>query len=352
MSIEMIPPDTLRPNPYRRMDRYVIDEAKIEALLQSYEQSGFWDGSIQGRRKNGLIQIAFGHHRVEAAKRKGIPRIGVVVAERSNSDMLRMMADENRAEFKHDARVSVETIRAVVEAYARGEIELEAIEGHGANQQKYSLPNGKQYNLSTIARFLGWTKPSDGQATSSCRIAFDAYQSEDTTKSALDSLEPQQRSETAVKTVIGATRAARDAAKKAQFTPVKIRQAEKRAAEIAVEKIKHESGHGARDLATEIGKSAAKEIADKKPKAGPDAEVYILKLIQKCKTANPFAEITKEATRLIPFVNDLNSASCNQLADALDELGTRCATGIHALAKAFHKNDQSRVIGLLKGDGE
>jgi len=96
-----------------------------------------------------------------------------------------------------------------IEAYGRGEIELEFVESHGANQQKYSLPGGKRYNLSTVARFLGWVKASNGQATRSCRIAFDAYQSEASTKSALDSLTPEERSETAVKTVIGASKAAR-----------------------------------------------------------------------------------------------------------------------------------------------
>jgi hypothetical protein len=37
------------------------------------------------------------------------------------------MADENRSEFKHDQRVAVDTIAAVVEAYRDGEIELEEV---------------------------------------------------------------------------------------------------------------------------------------------------------------------------------------------------------------------------------
>lgn len=60
---------------------------------------------------------------------------------RRRSSMLRMMADENRDEFRADALVGVETIRAVVEAYAKGEIELEPVaENHVGKVQIYHLP--------------------------------------------------------------------------------------------------------------------------------------------------------------------------------------------------------------------
>jgi hypothetical protein len=74
---------------------------------------------------------------------------------------------ENDEEFKHDAIVQTESIAAVLDAYAKGEIELEAITPHAAGQV-YLLPGGKSYSLATVARFLGWVKPSDGQATRSC----------------------------------------------------------------------------------------------------------------------------------------------------------------------------------------
>jgi hypothetical protein len=38
------------------------------------------------------------------------------VASRSDAEMLRMMADENRDEFKHDALVAVETVGQVIGA--------------------------------------------------------------------------------------------------------------------------------------------------------------------------------------------------------------------------------------------
>ena len=48
-------------------------------------------------------------------------------------------------------------------------------QARGAGGGIYKLPGGKLYTLGTLARFLGWVKPSDGQATRGCREAFDAW---------------------------------------------------------------------------------------------------------------------------------------------------------------------------------
>ena len=68
-------------------------------------------------------------------------------------------------------------IGAVIEAYGRGEIELEAVDPKTNTGQVHAFPGGKAYTLATVARFLRWTK-SDGQATEACRRAFEAYREE------------------------------------------------------------------------------------------------------------------------------------------------------------------------------
>ncbi len=209
MSILKVALKDILPNPYRNEKVFVLNADKIDALLRSFTNSDFWDGSIQARPSKthtDKYEIAFGHHRVEAARLHGYEAIGIVVSELTNEKMLHMMADENANEYQHDARVTIETLRAVIEAYGRGEIELEApAEGHG--QQKYSLPGGKLYTLATVARWLNWVKPSDRQATNACRNAFDAYQTEATTKAALDKLDDV--SDVAVQAVNTVVRAAR-----------------------------------------------------------------------------------------------------------------------------------------------
>jgi len=56
--------------------------------------------------------------------------------------MLRMMADQNREEFKHDALVAVETIGTVIEAIGRGEIEV----------ARNLLPSDKRTRLVPVKR--------------------------------------------------------------------------------------------------------------------------------------------------------------------------------------------------------
>jgi hypothetical protein len=63
-----------------------------------------------------------------------------------------------------------------VEAYGRGEIELEPVPETTNRKVIYqAFPSGNAYTLGSIARFLRWTKPNDGQAITACREAFDAY---------------------------------------------------------------------------------------------------------------------------------------------------------------------------------
>ena len=46
----------LEPNPYRDMNNYPMDEAKVKSLIGSIQQTGFWD-NILARKKDGMIQI-------------------------------------------------------------------------------------------------------------------------------------------------------------------------------------------------------------------------------------------------------------------------------------------------------
>ena len=88
---------------------------------------------------------------MEAARRAKVDPIGLVVADRPDADMLRMIAHENSEEFRSDALVGVETIAAlVIEAYGRGEIELDSVEKEDKGRQH--LPGGKCYSLATVAR--------------------------------------------------------------------------------------------------------------------------------------------------------------------------------------------------------
>lgn len=167
---------SILPNPFRYMDRYPIDEEKIESLIGSMERTGFWD-NVVARQRSGKTELAYGHHRWIAFKRKYGKKalMNLVIRDLSDEDMLRVMADENANEYGHSAEVEQETIRAVVQAYADGKIELEKPKPMGKGgfkavrmAPKFAVikfkgvkfnPEDKPYNAESIARFLqGSTK--------------------------------------------------------------------------------------------------------------------------------------------------------------------------------------------------
>lgn len=372
VAIKMIAPDRCLANPYRHIERYRISEEKVDALLSSYKQSGFWDGSIQARpAKDGCVEIAFGHHRVEAARRAGLKQIGVVVAPRSNADMLLMMADENREEFKHDALVAVETIAAVIEAYGRDEIELDPVPNKSPGGSVYVIPGGitspppagaiprdgtggwtrggKPYTCLTVARFLGWTKANGTQANSACRAAFDAYRERASTHEALASIPTGQRSEVAIGVVVGAARAARAAATKAGATPAKIRKAEVAAATDAAKQVVEQGGFRARDLSVEIGKAAARKVVEPKAKGLPQIEVYAARLIAKCeRPKTPYSDILTDCRRLVPFVDDLDAKLARTVAAALETMLRRDAEGVRGVVVALRSGDGVMIKKALE----
>ncbi len=85
----------LKPNPLRDFEVDPIDEEAVARLATSIKEDGFWGGVVC--RKNGSdIEIAAGHHRVDAAIRSGIEEANLFVAEgMDDATMIRIYAREN-----------------------------------------------------------------------------------------------------------------------------------------------------------------------------------------------------------------------------------------------------------------
>lgn len=101
----------LKPNPYRNLDRYPVDRAKIETLKKSIEETEFWD-NLLARKSGGEYQIAYGHHRLVALQELGIEEIDIPVKEISDFQMVKIMANENSIQYGADPSVILETVRA------------------------------------------------------------------------------------------------------------------------------------------------------------------------------------------------------------------------------------------------
>jgi len=90
----------LTPNPFRDSEHYPIDQEKVESLKRSINKTGFWD-NILARKTNGNIEIAYGHHRLEALKQiyKLDDQVDIPIKDISDDDMLRIMLLENDEEY-------------------------------------------------------------------------------------------------------------------------------------------------------------------------------------------------------------------------------------------------------------
>lgn len=101
--------DLIDSNPYRRLKTYPINREKVESLKTSIEQTGFWD-NILLRKSDGRYQLAYGHHRLIAIKELGMETIDVPVRPLDDATMLRIMANENMAEWSASPAVMTETV--------------------------------------------------------------------------------------------------------------------------------------------------------------------------------------------------------------------------------------------------
>lgn len=169
-SLSVVKLSELRPNPFRNLESFPLNSGKVAALEDSIRETTFWPNVVARPGAQGY-QIAYGHHRIEAARRVlgSDAEVHVVVRELPDALMLKMMANENMSDWASDVAAELETVRAVVNAYADGKIRLqEPGPKVPKGQIRYApafghvVPPGDEipprYSAHSIAAFLGWTK--------------------------------------------------------------------------------------------------------------------------------------------------------------------------------------------------
>ena len=177
----------IEPNPFRHIARYPIKRNKVATLRESLRTTGFW-GNVVARQHGGKAEIAYGHHRLVALREEYGPghEVDLIIRNLSDEAMLQMMARENMEEWGTTASVEHETIRAVIEAYSDGKIELPApdpstskslirwapsfVPGDGGEPAPH-----RPYTAQTLAAFIGWLDAS-GKAQGKVTDALAALQ--------------------------------------------------------------------------------------------------------------------------------------------------------------------------------
>ena len=191
--IEMVPLNKIKDNPWRDKKRNPISPEKVEQIAESIISTGeFWIGVYGRKVVGGFVELAFGHHRadaakavdtgdvIEAAKHAGLKSIPVAIREFTDGEMLMRMTREN---LRGELPVVLEAVSAAVRALGEGKIEVPAPERTNPENIRYapSFVPGKKttvtsestvaYTATTLARFLGgiYLKPGgrEGQVQAS-----------------------------------------------------------------------------------------------------------------------------------------------------------------------------------------
>lgn len=109
----------LKPNPLRDFRVDPIDPENVAQLKASIEEDGFW-GGVVCRARNGHIEIAAGHHRVEAAIQAGIEKADLFVSpDLSDRAMLRIYARENATQRGNMGTAQAGSVAAALRIAAR-----------------------------------------------------------------------------------------------------------------------------------------------------------------------------------------------------------------------------------------
>jgi len=86
----------IKKNPYRDLNKFPIDQEKVKKLEKSIEDTDFWD-NLLARNINDNIELAYGHHRLEALKNihGNDFEIDLTVKNINDETMFKIMVNEN-----------------------------------------------------------------------------------------------------------------------------------------------------------------------------------------------------------------------------------------------------------------
>lgn len=168
------------PSPYRVFNLNPINEQKIEKLIQSIEESKLWRIIVRPSPIiEGKYELAFGHHRYEAAKRAGLKEADFDVQDLTNEQMINMLANDNNEVYNSSVLSVIETVAATVKGMADGSLApLEIPEKTRKDLIRYApsfVPGEPSsadsadhpYTTIGIAKLLGYTKKNKGKEEAS-----------------------------------------------------------------------------------------------------------------------------------------------------------------------------------------
>jgi ParB-like chromosome segregation protein Spo0J len=136
--IIQVPTTSIDANPFRLLAVYPYVETKVASLVRSIADVGLWP-SVIARRSGDRYQIAFGHHRIEAARQAKLDEVALIIEDLSDKQMLEYMGRENMEDFNAEFLVMLES--------------WEAATAYVSSPDPAKIPQEAD-----IAKLLGWTR--------------------------------------------------------------------------------------------------------------------------------------------------------------------------------------------------
>jgi ParB-like chromosome segregation protein Spo0J len=166
----------IKPNPHRDLSLYPLDEAKVEKLRSSISRTDFW-GNVVARERNGCYELAYGHHRIEAARRAlgKAASVPIIVLELDDAYMLQMMAADNDDAYAIMPGFILEVVRA-----AKSFVGKEKVSCTGAG--KTCIACCGDHLCCSIHAFLDWPSRRVGDALRQLNAIEDNKLSEEAVK--------------------------------------------------------------------------------------------------------------------------------------------------------------------------
>jgi ParB-like chromosome segregation protein Spo0J len=268
----------LKPNPFRRIDKYPIDAERVESLKHSITETSFWD-NLLARNYDGEIQIAYGHHRLQALQELKIPTIEIPIKSLDDSTMIKIMANENLEDWKLKPSVYNETVLCAKEfldkelaRFERWDHADKNIRVIFASNSQFQQNKKQGVGRETIKKFLGGTWKNKGNIIQDALNTINETKAGRIDNKAVDQL-PSYNHTGAFKTAV---------------KKHKIPQGQQKALAIAITK----EGIGKRGVADRVklhaealGLLPKKEVLPK-PKPKPSIEEYVKTLTKEIADLN------------------------------------------------------------------
>src|SRR5579862_7619144 len=102
-------------NPFKKSVQPTLDKKVVQELKSSIETTSLWEQWVVRKNKDGDLELAFGHHRLQAAielfgKSK---EVSVQLERYDDATMLKAMANENGSDEAVDLKTKIATLKYV-----------------------------------------------------------------------------------------------------------------------------------------------------------------------------------------------------------------------------------------------